>query len=451
MSNVQEEKVEQSSLPTPTSFRGRGRGRRGSRGRAPTARVRGSPPVVPETHPRVPTFQERYLEVKALEGAPHPPEAKPAPSIKELSAMMDQYYPTSLSYVDPPQTCSLDPKGYVDLSVATYNQIVARKSNLSNVCSCLEFVMCTSWLLVKRVLRIDQMLFFKHIPEAENVFRSMPDAVEIPAPLAIALESIGVIRLPTGQTIAPELVLPRIDPQNLAHTGFLPSTYQAGYQGMENLDLMQYMLPFGLWKRSFQNQVLGNQPNHGFAFARLDPQNARPEDGYLAFPALLPSYHDLPLLGPRAQTAGNVQFGVDGAFSRAICWSPQIYTAFTQFCALASKVMTMSPLPSSTAGTAAMAGVALPQNGDAHNRATKYSYLSGFTMDKNEQHAARLLRWRTRALRAENQIVRDGLALDGDLLFARSPGSMQQGTMTLPDIDSHPTYLSLFSGAFMVG
>jgi hypothetical protein len=418
----------------PKSQRGRGRGSNGtSRGRPATGG---------------PTFQSRAAAVASAEGAPAPPSSVAPIPLSQLSAMMDAMYPTSMEHIDPPKPVMIDTAGFCDLASYTYRTIINRDDKLERVLSEDEFILCCGQVLTRRILSIRNFASSTYVPDQQQLTSCIPADTQLPSPITLYLEGLGIIRDVHGQITYPTMVLPRVDIDNTAiERGMNPGREQTDFCFNTELSHFSSMFPFGLLTRRIINMHAGQAPNYNNATSRWNPAQASLVlDPYLARPATLPRCNAL--LPMHRDRIGKLTtpFSEARGLLPAICYNGELFQQFVMFNDRAQKIMSLTAIPNTTAGTSVLTAVAIAEDGTPDQYPNQFTYYGSTKLTTAEQHAVRMFRYRVQRPRQENCLFAN--LGDASTSFNYAPECLRLKTMLITSIQDYRSYAGHFIRGF---
>lgn len=398
------------------------------------------------------TFSGIVATLRTLPGATQPPLSSAPPSLSQLSAAMDSLYPTNLEPLTAPVPMYIDPRGYVDLVDEVYQSLIGKKPALAHTLDEFSFRLVSCQLLAKRVLNIGHSLHNRMITGQSDALSQLPDVLELPAPLTMYLEGLGIVRHVTGEIIYPALLLPRIDVPNANLVGVLPSAYATGYFGAHDLNAGLQLIPFGFWRKVLTNLSNGNLWNANNEDAQLEPNANNAQDWMYQRPFLIPGTLQQPgMSAQRLGSLGPLFFTNTPDLTGSLCIEPKLIRDYMLFLERAKEVMSFAPVPRATGGTAAM--VAWCEPGNVNNPGQRPSSFQMFTstvLTSNEQQAARLFRYRQRTDAVFLQLLTlANVSVGGVLTWGMAPPSLNHRTSGFTAIISSSSLLGHFVRFFL--
>jgi len=379
----------------PRQGRGRGQGR-GGRGRG---RGRGAGRGAGRANQPLPSAAQRAAQLGVPSATPSESGRDP-PTLSALSKIIEDQYPVTSVNTDNLSTYIVDPTGYINLAISTYNQVLLQWRHLTDYLSQQEFLLVAGWALAYRVIKIRAKMGFV-FPEHSEFLHCMPEIV-LPGPLSEYLNTLGLIELPDHTKVFPDLVIPcGILGNNALFHGMVPirlSMWDSfAVNNLPQVVLMAHMYPFGLIRRSFERHV-GPPANANHYLDQFDPANGGPLDGWLSRPYVLacnPSNLGVP---SGARQAANVFANTydSDTFTGSVMFNPDILANYNIVAGMMVKYVYMGTASESTKGS--LAQVAYTTYVPRVNFGTVDSMMFRTAVDLSqaEMHAARTFQFRRR-------------------------------------------------------
>jgi len=411
---------------------GGGRGRRPHRG----GRVRGGK--------RVPTFDSVKDKVSSTDilrdEKSHDPQSKFSP--ENLAALMDDEFPVTSHPVSLVSSVTLDCNSYLAIADEIYRVFKGEDSKCVQALSYSEFMLVMGWLLVKRVLQVRHE-YYGEESFSQRFGEVFPPNLLVPGPIAMALESLGVVKTTGGATLVPDLILPQFCFSDELKQGMLPSYSSSGYQESK-IGAVFSMYPFGAYKRWTLRQQ-GDPRNWADAWCRLDPtiESKDDHDPY-RHQNMLPGGTIMSADGARREGFdANSSFATTKDIFGSVCYNGTILRSYMLFVERVKKYMSFSSLSNSVSGSCALVGFVVAD--DAHPQTNAFKVYSSYALTKWEQHAVRLFKWR-RIIERERDCTGEGHGVS----FLRSPPSICEKTNEITPVTSDSDHIRYFISAFVV-
>lgn len=395
--------------------RGRGRGKRGGRGGNNQSRPAPTQPA---------TLKQQAANISTSNSAPPNPALPVAPlPLQKLSAIMDTHFPVDCepyAYYEP---VIIDPTGAVEIAMTTYRHVTRLEPKLETNLSESEFVLCFGYVLSHRVLSVQRSLTPLDIvgmPELEDRMHAL---TLLPEPMAQYLEGIGLFRNPQGQTLCPQLILPRSN-STPDLIGMEPSLYDEGYTGAAVPQAFSSMFPFGLLEREIVSYNHHDEDEALTWFEQLSTDGPLAADVLLTTrPASYPYRRMIEAHPHRHRLMSRGFFSAQQpAILNSIRWNSTLFSEFLSFINKISRVISVVPYSRNTSGSPAMTAAAVPLNGNANIAPTNFDYNIFCALNKSEMHAARLFNYRVR--RSVNHVCSMPDNADADWSYNHAPSSL---------------------------
>jgi len=429
-SPVSNDAVEQE---VPRKRGGTGRGRRPRRG----GYIRGGK--------RVPTF-DAVKEASSFSVSNNDfksSESMSKFSPENLAALMDEEFPVTSHPVSVVQSVAIDVNSYVSISDECYRSLIYEDQKCKNALSYSEFMLVMGWLLVKRVLEVRHE-YFSEESFCQRFGEVFPPDVLVPGPIAMALDSLGVVKTQGGATLVPEVILPQFNFADEIKQGMLPSYYTSGFQEPA-IGAVYSMFPFGLYRRRLL-QRYGDPKRYGDAWNQLDPtvESKDRSNPYL-------HANDLPGMAimldddvrARDNYDANGSFAMSKDIFGSVSYNGTIMRSYLLFVDKVKKYMSFSKVTKSTSGSCALVGFVVANDENACTNA--FSVYSSYALSKWEQHAVRLFKWRRYIEKR-----RDATGVGEATSFSRSPPSIRERTNEITPVISDSDHIRYYVSAFVV-
>jgi len=335
--------------------------------------------------------------------------------IPQLSGLMEgEVYITKRQQPTIVDTCS---KAFVELCSAVYDNVVTREPKLSESFSEVEFIMCSSWFLAHRSIKIANEFLYKSFSNEYHLHRALEQVRELPTPLASYLQHFGVVKSPTGLEVVPQVVLP-------SYTGpyhaMEPADVDDGFMALA-VDKFPYLLPFGSWKRSIFNAHVnaGIYAHAPLVAATLQPTAvsngnavvARANDViYVNRNGYLPKIDGFkPMSNRRIGNLAVNTWAHVGDIRGSLCFSSVLLSQYVLFLDRIRPYMTFSPIPITLKGDLAILPWARGNHAASNVVSTSFDMETPFELTVNSMWASRIFRFRERLSNAVfNHNITDG-------------------------------------------
>jgi hypothetical protein len=363
---------------------------------------------------------------------------------------MDTFFPVEQEPTRYFSEVLIDTHGALDIAQHTYRNVTRIEPKLEDTFSEAEFCLCYGYVLTHRVLQVRSSIAPIDIPGFVDLNDFLRSLHELPAPMAHYLDGLGLYRDAQGQTLCPQIALPRFD-INDASVGLRPSDIEHGYDGFTDFGLISAMYPHGILERTISlhiNAALANGPNF---FTQINPAIANPpQDVYLTTSP--EASFNRTFLAPNARRQPRMAGfplpnNLDGILN-SIRWSSDLFTQFLGFLNRLKKHIAFAPYSRSTSGSPAYLCYCEPTQ--IVNDPDNFDYYAFGTLTRSEMHAARLFNYR---------VYRE------DPLHCSAPGAADAGTtvrtaptqlhpeapQSLTSIRGRKMYLTHFVNHFISG
>jgi len=365
-------------------------------------------------------------------------------SPENLDKLMGQDFPVSSVAINIVNDTMIDTNGYANLCTQTYSQIMFEEKTVQAKLSYSEFMLVMGWLLARRVHQIRKDFYGEEI-YADDLMFVIPDDIMVPGPIQMALESLGISKLVNGTTVVPDMALPRFDFKERYEQGVQSSTSSVGFQGYVEQS-MANMFPFGMHMRRVlmnlgDNYHWGNQWN-----VRFNPERA--SDGRVDLPfanrGRLPGlYESYDGNEERVHGYDHTAFSTKQGVLGSVCYNGTLLRSYFSFVEYSKKYISYSTF--SKVKTSSCAILGFVQSGENAPNCNVYRVFSAYTLNKWEQHAARIFKWR--------RLIDDAHDPTGNCaawLRIREMPSLYETNNEITPIKSDRDMISFFISSFIV-